>query len=412
MNGTASTRIVNRVFRDTHDILYFGHVCSFIAHGILKSLRARFSDSKVASVTKAELHTAVRKSMNKQKQGNDKNTSDNTTSTASTETRTNGDEYISTVESGKKIMYDTAEQAFENRKKFYALRRMYGSSQVFFTISPDDLKTFNVLRYAGKSRDEIYDMSAAERESFAAANPVAAATHFHDMLKVIIKHCFAYDIDKERSTGVGAFGSVEAFGIKIEEQHRGALHAHMLLHIRGLPKTAAEMLELWQKGDTEPLLRYIERCQWETNFVPRSAFECEKCADGTLLKEIPFSDDIVRMKTVGAKEMEEPATLECPTCQNRKQPCALASEWVQSVIECSKEQAESGFRDHPMLEKPLLSPTNSSVTSTMLDGGPRDGVKVDHAHLALIASRAIMFQRHRWQHTKSCFKGTRTCFCR
>jgi hypothetical protein len=255
-------------------------------------------------------------------------------------------------------------------------------------------------------------MSAAERETFSAANPVAAATHFHDMLKIIIRYGFGYDIDKQCSIGMGPFGRVVAFGIKIEEQHRGALHAHMLLHIEGLPKTASEMLELWQNGDKEPLLRYVERCQWETNFIPQSTLKCDKCDDGTLLREIPFPDDIVTMKSVGAKDMPEPETLECPKCQQRKQPCRVAFEWIQSVVDCSDEEALAGFRDYGPLTAPLFCKNKSKVAFTRLDGGPREGVQISPEHLALLSSRALMFQRHRWQHTRSCFKGTRTCFCR
>ena len=183
------------------------------------------------------------------------------------------------VEAGRKSMAGTREESVEARRRFYALRRFFGSQQIFFTISPDDLKLSSVLWFAGLTKEEIEAMSATHRETVAANDPVACAQHFQHVLDVIIQRFLHFDVPNQKSfPGTGPLGKVLAFGIKIEEQHRGALHAHMLISVAGLPSTAVEMLKMWNSPDQKLALEhYISMTQCESALIDDDALVCPSC---------------------------------------------------------------------------------------------------------------------------------------
>jgi len=291
---------------------------------------------------------------------------------------------------------------------------MFGSSQIFFTISPDDLQMFNVLRYAGLTKAEIQTMDSVQRQTFASLNPVAAAIHFHDMIMVIIKYALSYDMAKQRSTGMGVFGIIQGFGLKFEEQHRSAVHCHMLFHVAGLPSTAADMLNLWNSGDKAALERYIATCQWQTTCVPASTLKCMHCEgdEEAWLQQTPFSDKIANMKGPGMRNMLEPKTVACTKCETEVAPSEHVAQWIATTLDVTPEEAKKGFVDCTVLEEPLFLEETSVSTPIKLDGGPKDGVMISERKLAFLGARALRFQLHSWWHTPSCFKAKRTPYCR
>jgi len=273
---------------------------------------------------------------------------------------------------------------------------------------------FNVLRYAGLTKAEIQTMDTAHRQTFASLHPVAAATHFHDMIMIIIKYAFCYDMATQQSTGMGVFGIVLGFGLKFEEQHRAALHSHMLLHIAGLPATAVDMLNQWKSGKKEALERYIETCQWQTTCVPESTLRCARCEgdDEAWLQQIPFSDEITKMKGPGSRTMPEPKTVACTKCESHVAPSEHVAEWIAKTLNVSPEEARQGFVDNTVLEEPLFLDATATSAPIKLDGGPKEGVMMSEKKLAFLGARALRFQHHSWWHTPSCFKAKRTPYCR
>jgi hypothetical protein len=314
---------------------------------------------------------------------------------------------LNTVEAARAKLPGTYEESLQARKTFYGYRKYFGSQQIFFTLSPDDLKMRAVLRYAGLSEEQIAEMTSSVRQTTAANNPVAAARHFQDMIDIVIKHVFCFDTTTGTSflDQQGIFGTVLAFGIKIEEQHRGALHAHMLLHIAGLPSTAEEMLQAWKSPtNLAALQKYMEMVQSQSTFLPLSQLRCPACEE-TDLCQPSFPDDIVQMKAAKAS-MPEPKLLVCPACNFHCEPSALVTNWIRNTLQCSEEEARSGFTEEDL----LLEMISHGSPATMVDGaGTEEGLPYTRRTCAKLASRVLAYNLHDAGHRKSCFKAGDTC---
>ena len=122
----------------------------YAAKGIVKMhLRTTIGHERTAAITNEELRKAVRARTNRiSSRGASKGGIGSGTDLQNASgTNSDASQFLRHIEAGRQVMHGTSEQAFENRKKFYALRRLHGSSQIFFTVSPDDLRFFNILLF-------------------------------------------------------------------------------------------------------------------------------------------------------------------------------------------------------------------------------------------------------------------------
>jgi hypothetical protein len=308
---------------------------------------------------------------------------------------------------GRKVIPGTVEHSKDARISLYASRRFSGSHQVFFTISPDDLKLESVYHYCGLNANEISHLTSTQLQETAANNPVAAARHFHDMVDIIIKHFFCFDVANQRPFPgrQGPFGVVLGFCGGVEEQHRGSLHLHCLLYIKGLPSTASEMLRVWKCATgSAAIKKYMEMVQSQTSFLPTSELLCPACSEADVTQPT-FTDNVTKM-TAPHPAMMEPTLIECPQCIARFKPTDMVSNWVQSVLSCDDETARSGFVHDDI---PIVLSSNP----VKVDGaGPSDGLPYSLPTLAKLASRTLKFNSHSPGHTLSCFKRKDTIGCR
>jgi hypothetical protein len=63
--------------------------------------------------------------------------------------------------------------------------------------------------------------------------PGAGELEFRSQLDIFIENMLMWDRKKRMSKGVGVFGVVQAFGISVEYQLLGNLHAHAIIFIEG-----------------------------------------------------------------------------------------------------------------------------------------------------------------------------------
>ena len=313
--------------------------------------------------------------------------------------------FIESVEAGRKVMPGTNEHSLRMRTQLYSMRAMYGSQQIYFTISPDDLKLVSVLHYAGASADQIQNMDAAQRQYFAANNPVAAARHFHDLLYIIIKHLLCFDVDTERPipNKAGPFGEILSFFIRIEEQKRGALHAHMLFSVRGLPATAIDMLKAWKNPtQAKAVQKYIDMVQWQSTLLPKERLVCPNCNEPDL-EQPPFPTEVVEMRRVGKADMPEPELLTCTSCEQKCAPSEIVKNWIADTLGINKDDVMDCCMDEQILFE-IISDL------TQIDGaGPEEGVPLMEVLLAKMASRVLKVNWHSPRHTWSCFKNREQC---
>lgn len=205
----------------------------------------------------------------------------------------------------------------------------------------DDLKLASALLHAGLEPAEIELMGLQDRVLCMARDPVACATHFRHIVNALFKHLWRFDPTPgaQQSGRPGVFGFIEAFFGAVEEQvclcvhvlwmsfvlmcshvhgwyaglvhstpytfltrflhsflacsqHRGTLHIHVLLWIRGLPSTLSAVLGALRPdlvddqsfsspdvdapgrhtsrvvGGYNELLRYMARTSVQTSYLP------------------------------------------------------------------------------------------------------------------------------------------------
>ena len=131
--------------------------CYLSGTGILKTyLSTKAHPNDIANVTDAEMKCAVQYKVQRSNAHKTGGTIPDPPAILSPQAQ----RLLNAVEAGRKVTDGTTEHALQMRKQIYALRTFFGSQQVYFTISPDDLKLSVVLRYAGISEAEIKTMTA------------------------------------------------------------------------------------------------------------------------------------------------------------------------------------------------------------------------------------------------------------
>ena len=86
-------------------------------------------------------------------------------------------------------------------------------------------------------------------------NPGLCAEEYSRIIELVIKHFFNWDVQNQKSNGVGMFGELLAWCLATEEQGRKTLHGHFLLFI----KDWIRILAVLQKQQDEQRLPDDER---------------------------------------------------------------------------------------------------------------------------------------------------------
>jgi len=151
--------------------------------------------------------------------------------------------FLRTVEACCRPLQHTAEAATAARGKYFAMFDQFGSGAIFVTISPTGSRNLRVRAYAEgkmiklpspwKMTNEECAMYLDEMTNLNQFYPGAGEIEFRSQLDIFIEHILNWDIKRQKAKGIGAFGLVMAYGISVEDQLMGNLHAHMLIHIKG-----------------------------------------------------------------------------------------------------------------------------------------------------------------------------------
>ena len=122
-------------------------------------------------------------------------------------------------------------------KLFYDLLGMIrhlGPSTWFITLSAADLKWFDTLKVIGEQQgvtltpEEVQAMTWEEKCQYLRSNPVTAARHFDNRVQLFLKHILM-------NPNLNPLGRITDYKYRIEFQHRGSPHVHMLAWVRDAP---------------------------------------------------------------------------------------------------------------------------------------------------------------------------------
>jgi len=130
---------------------------------------------------------------------------------------------------GKKAMKGTEEEAVELRKKLYAGDTLYGSYDIWATLSPNDVTDSLVAAYAGykfsseqqadtsSNTDSLTSPTEYRQDDMAMAvanNPVACAIAFRKQIEIYVEHILGWNLKTGRSEE-GVMGLVQAFSLQV-----------------------------------------------------------------------------------------------------------------------------------------------------------------------------------------------------
>jgi len=123
--------------------------------------------------------------------------------------------------------------AKKSRQNVYAAHATLGKATIWFTISPDDTRSYQVHYYAVGTDTEVAPPSTF-RFNTLANHPAAAALNFAKVLKLVLKFVIGWNIKKQKPYKRGGyFGIPKAWLRVVEEQGRLTLHTHFLVWIYG-----------------------------------------------------------------------------------------------------------------------------------------------------------------------------------
>ena len=189
-------------------------------------------------------------------------------------------EFINSISISNQPMQHSQATAMRNRQDVYAAHNSLGPALIWFTVSPDDTKTFKIVWYAlgpeNSLAHETVTPSGEFRFKLLADHPVAAALHFENVLDDIIEHVVGWCQKTEQPKRLGGvFGVCKAWLRAIEEQSRLTLHAHFLIWIYGHINLKEQLQEAINKDflkNTE-LIEPVSNDNFEATARPSSIGE-------------------------------------------------------------------------------------------------------------------------------------------
>ena len=126
------------------------------------------------------------------------------------------------------------------RKELFAMIRQLGKPSLFLTLSANEIGWPNLIRTLHGLNDElkhvpvvdpIKDLNRSQRCKLVSEDPVTCSAYFHKLVSVLMKM-----ISSKQTHNPFEPHRVIDYFMRIEFQHRGSLHAHILLWLNDDPK--------------------------------------------------------------------------------------------------------------------------------------------------------------------------------
>lgn len=154
-------------------------------------------------------------------------------------------QYLKTIHAACSNLPHSNEASQDARKIYFSYLIKFGLPCIFFTISPDDSRNYRIVVYSLQHKeyefgkidvnsfsDEEIMMEFNIRHNIRVGCPGLCAEEYQRIIQLVIKHIFQWDLEGEKSTGVGIFSELLAWCLATEEQGRKSLHGHFLLFVK------------------------------------------------------------------------------------------------------------------------------------------------------------------------------------
>jgi hypothetical protein len=273
----------------------------------------------------------------------------------------------------------------------------------FVTFAPDSASDLVISVYAGHFGLQCgingpFNAASlptpAQRFKMAHVDPVASARRFERQVEIFLHDIIGFDTEHQQPlAGGGAFGYVRGYALFVEEQRRGALHAHavvfpLLPQRQLLPPTASAQ-------DKQHLQQFVESvCRVN---MPVDLNVCGSCsAAGTLERNADCNVTLAR--TRAAQRLPEPELARCNACNVTCTSSALIDAAVARLAARYETQHGAPFDLRTYLDAtvPLPLPTAD-----------------DLSRLLVLCQLRQKCNRHKYKHFPQCFKSEHAdCACR
>ena len=264
-----------------------------------------------------------------------------------------GDRFLDSVHAGCRELPHTNEATRTARRTYFSFCMAFGLPCIFLTVTPDDMRNFRIVVYSltagGKfvsgmqnasrlTEDQILiDFKVRSDARF--QHPGLCAEEYHRIVHLVIKHLFNWDMENQKSNGMGLFAEIEAFALATEEQGRKTLHGHFLLFVKNWNQILA-------------VLQSRKECQnrmsLTTAAVQSKAFYANACSaqlfsdfdDDRPLDKIPalyHSGCSRKRKRKDLIRTIEPVSDQTLRQMRHKKLCHVHSGQIATCTKCSKE---------------------------------------------------------------------------
>jgi hypothetical protein len=157
------------------------------------------------------------------------------------------DKFLKSLRASCSNLPHTNEATEEARQTYFSMLMKFGLPAMFLTITPDDLRNFRIMVYSLVGKEGKYisafgeqpDMTDAEilvdyqyRQAARVQFPGLCAVEYQRIVTNVIRNVFNWNVETQKSDGIGLFGTILGYALATEEQGRKTLHGHFLLFVK------------------------------------------------------------------------------------------------------------------------------------------------------------------------------------
>ena len=308
-----------------------------------------------------------------------------------------GEDFLKSIRTVRSNLGHTNEAAAAAQAKFLSLTHHFGCPKLLFTVSFDDSLDLRILTLSGKEdaenwiesllgvNDENLESEIKGLSKIRLKYPGLCAYNFELLLDIILDKVIGNNDKKE-----GLFGTLEAFGLAVEEQSRKTLHTHIVVYIKGwndiLKSLQSEELRVRSKAEKTIAVEVDQILS--TEMTPEEEVEdvCSVC-NKDFLKFADY-DTLRALRHRHGCQDENLVFARCDTCNINFTGDELAKVRVVEKEHWNKEQEII----KALISRDILEATTFSVSPGLPVG------KVNYK-----------YNHHLFGHTRTCFKKGEEC---
>lgn len=311
--------------------------------------------------------------------------------------------------------YGTNEERRTYQRKAWNFAAKYHGAAVFVTLTPNENGSATVSYYSGDidvdllSEISLRDIpNNAKRIEISGKDPYACDLYFTNLIELFLQTILGFDLKTSRSfVDGGLFGIVKGFVGAIENQAKKTLHVHLIVYPAGLPRTCAEIDSLCASEDFRVRLsKFVDSMSSHSSPADGTKEPCDNCETKGAVKPTQLKSNAYRRPLRNASP---PTTAICTEFGARYGSDVILRSYVRRL---HNKLSRSGFADKlvPLhdddYESDRLTEQYAALPVIPDIPKPNSTDSEKEIHMLHLVRLILLFQRHNWRHSHSCFKSS------